>query len=359
MGLFGRGKAPDRALEELNAQGTQSSGVTDSLVDWYLNPDEASPVLESAVSSARRPTDIPEDLVDGGAHPILEGVQRAIADPMPAGPSQLPVRFEKPPLTDELVELKRQAKEALSQRLGMVLSDTSVSEDELHQLVIDGLADFLISVDTSSYSEQQLDQLGSELVDDVLGHGPIEPLLQDDLVSEIMVNGPDHVFVERAGRLFETSAKFDSDAHVRRVIDRIVARIGRRIDESSPMVDARLPDGSRVNAIIPPLARKFSKSALTEQDLVGYQTLTWDSVALLQAFVSGRMNVLISGGTGTGKTTLLNVCDDRRLGRAPPEPTARCATRISSAQRRGQRCHRDPRPRKERTAYAARPHRRR
>ena len=143
-------------------------------------------------------------------------------------------------------------------------------------------------------------------------------MLEDPLVTEIMVNGPNQVFVERAGKIYETNVRFESDAQVRRVIDRIVSRIGRRIDESSPMVDARLPDGSRVNAIIPPLAvdgpsitiRKFSKTALTEQDLVAYKTLTWESVGLLRAFVAGKLNMLISGGTGSGKTTLLNLCSN-------------------------------------------------
>ena len=218
----------------------------------------------------------------------------------------------------DLSELKKQAKDALTLRLGSLLSDSRVSEDELQEMVIQGLADVLLNQDTSAYSEAQLDQLGDELLHDILGHGPIEPLLEDPLVSEVMVNGPNQVFVERAGKIFETSAKFDSEEQVRRVIDRIVSRIGRRIDESSPMVDARLPDGSRVNAIIPPLAvdgssltiRKFSKQALTEQDLVDYGSLTWESVGLLRAFVSGKLNMLISGGTGSGKTTLLNVCSN-------------------------------------------------
>ena len=214
--------------------------------------------------------------------------------------------------------IRDRAKEALTVRLGGLLSDSSVSEDRLQELVIEGLADVLLNQDTSGYSEAQLDQLGDELLHDILGHGPIEPLLEDPLVSEIMVNGPNQVFVERAGKLFETSAKFESDAQVRRVIDRIVSRIGRRIDESSPMVDARLPDGSRVNAIIPPLAvdgssltiRKFGKKGLTEQDLVAYGTLSWESVGLLRAFVAGKLNMLVSGGTGSGKTTLLNVCSN-------------------------------------------------
>ena len=339
---------PDPAAPagEAGAPGAES-GITD-LVDWYLNPDAPSPMVDQAVDwvrsgnaagddgaaspavSAPAPelesldlnTPIPASPA-GEADPaneVLRGVQNAISEPLETEyvEGQLPVRFERPPLTEELSELKKQAKDALTLRLGSVLSDSAVSEDQLQEMVIEGLADVLLNQDTSGYSEAQLDQLGDELLHDILGHGPIEPLLEDPLVSEIMVNGPNQVFVERAGKIFETSAKFESDAQVRRVIDRIVSRIGRRIDESSPMVDARLPDGSRVNAIIPPLAvdgstltiRKFSKQALTEQDLVAYNTLTWESVGLLRAFVSGKLNMLISGGTGSGKTTLLNVCSN-------------------------------------------------
>jgi len=333
--------APAGAVEE-------GEGIND-LVDWYLNPDAPSPMVNqadgwtsdpslSASSDAQAPApppppppDVPDfdeiaieaarsQAPDDSARKVFEGVQNAISEPVETeyAAGQLPVRFERPPLTEELTELKHETKQALTKRLGSALSDTTVSEDHLQQMVIEGLADVLLNHDTSGYSEAQLDQLGDELLNDILGHGPIEPLLEDPLVSEIMVNGSNQVFVERGGRIFETSARFDNDAQVRRVIDRIVSRIGRRIDESSPMVDARLPDGSRVNAIIPPLAvdgptltiRKFSKQALTEQDLVAYNTLTWESVGLLRAFVSGKLNMLISGGTGSGKTTLLNVCSN-------------------------------------------------
>ena len=150
---------------------------------------------------------------------------------------------------------------------------------------------------------------------ELLSYGPIEPLLRDESVSEIMVNGPDQVWVERKGLLEETDVKFEDDDHVRRIIDRIVAPLGRRCDEASPMVDARLPDGSRVNAIIPPLSlvgpcvtiRKFSRDALTMQHMVQFGSVTPEVADFLGACVSGRLNVLVSGGTGSGKTTLLNV----------------------------------------------------
>ena len=337
--------------------GTGDRDITD-LVDWYLNPDAPSPMVDQALGWARNtggqpspgpqatppasarvapapgtaPTDHaiastatgttdPHALSSGPlAPPARAAMPSDEAASLPTSPpaEPQPVRFERQPLPKDLSELKKQAKDALTLRLGSLLSDSRVSEDELQEMVIQGLADVLLNQDTSAYSEAQLDQLGDELLHDILGHGPIEPLLEDPLVSEVMVNGPNQVFVERAGKIFETSAKFDSEEQVRRVIDRIVSRIGRRIDESSPMVDARLPDGSRVNAIIPPLAvdgssltiRKFSKQALTEQDLVDYGSLTWESVGLLRAFVSGKLNMLISGGTGSGKTTLLNVCSN-------------------------------------------------
>src|SRR5439155_17792654 len=142
----------------------------------------------------------------------------------------------------------------------------------------------------------------------------IQPLLHDDTVTEIMVNGPFQVYVERNGLLEETDIVFEDDDHVKRIIDRIVAPLGRRCDEASPMVDARLPDGSRVNAIIPPLSvkgpiltiRKFSREPLTIHDLIGFGTFTSQMADFLAASVRGRLSIVVSGGTGSGKTTLLN-----------------------------------------------------
>jgi pilus assembly protein CpaF len=150
---------------------------------------------------------------------------------------------------------------------------------------------------------------------DILGYGPLEPLLGDPEITEIMVNGPQTVYVERFGKIELTSTSFENDAHLRRIIDRIVAPIGRRVDEASPMVDARLPNGYRVNATIPPLSldgslltiRKFSASPFTAQDLISNGTLTANLVAFLRGCVEARVNTVVSGGTGSGKTTLLNV----------------------------------------------------
>jgi pilus assembly protein CpaF len=158
-------------------------------------------------------------------------------------------------------------------------------------------------------------QLVQDILDEIMGLGPLEPLLADSSISDILVNGPHQVYVERSGKLVKTEVNFSDDDHLMKIIDKIVSRVGRRIDESSPMVDARLPDGSRVNAIIPPLAldgpllsiRRFAVVPLTMHDLLDKRTLTPVLSQLLSAMVRAKMNILISGGTGTGKTTLLNV----------------------------------------------------
>jgi pilus assembly protein CpaF len=158
-------------------------------------------------------------------------------------------------------------------------------------------------------------QLVQDILDEIMGLGPLEGLLADPSVSDILVNGPHQVYVERNGKLVKTEVNFSDDEHLMKIIDKIVSRVGRRIDESSPMVDARLPDGSRVNAIIPPLAldgpllsiRRFAVVPLTMSDLLTKRTLTPALAQLLSAMVRAKMNILISGGTGTGKTTLLNV----------------------------------------------------
>ena len=159
------------------------------------------------------------------------------------------------------------------------------------------------------------EKIFTEILDEILAYGPLEPLLKDHTVSDILVNTYKDIYVERAGKIETTDARFKDDEHLMRIIDKIVSSVGRRIDESSPMVDARLPDGSRVNAIIPPLAldgpilsiRRFAVNPLELDDLIGFQTLTPEIAGLLKGIVKSRLNVVISGGTGSGKTTLLNV----------------------------------------------------
>ena len=180
---------------------------------------------------------------------------------------------------------------------------------------VEELVDEKLRLDRMPYSRQVRNRLVTEMADEILGYGPIEPLLHDPTVSEVMINRPDQVYCERFGRLELTEVQFRDNEHIRNVIDRIVTPLGRRVDESSPMVDARLPDGSRVNVILPPLAldgpvvtiRKFAADPYTAEDLVGFGTLTTGVSAFLAAAVKAKLNMLISGGTGSGKTTLLNV----------------------------------------------------
>ena len=218
------------------------------------------------------------------------------------------------PVLDALAELKLRAQQVLFSRLGARLYDSSLTEEQLRETVLEELTS-IIRQEPTPLTPAERQQVVTTLADDVLGYGPMQPFLADHDVTEIMVNGCDDIYVERSGRLHRTTARFVSDAHLRRVIDRIVSQIGRRIDESSPMVDARLPDGSRVNAIIPPLAvdgsvltvRKFAHDPYQADDLVAMGSFTAETVELLSACVRGRLNALVTGGTGTGKTTLLNV----------------------------------------------------
>jgi len=189
-----------------------------------------------------------------------------------------------------------------------------LNSETLHPIVeqtLDAKADALGL--TPPRMERQ--RLVQEVMDEILGFGPIEPLLQDPTVNEIMVNGPRQVYVERKGKLELAGVTFYDDAHVLHIIEKIVAPLGRRIDESQPMVDARLPDGSRINAIIPPLSlngpiltiRKFSKVPFGMEDLVGFGTLTTEMAEFINACVKSRLNIIVSGGTGSGKTTTLGV----------------------------------------------------
>lgn len=180
---------------------------------------------------------------------------------------------------------------------------------------IDELFNAILAEESMVLSRSERQRLFDAIVADILGFGPIEPLLEDDTVTEVMVNGPKNVFVERKGHITRANIAFDDDDHVLRVIDRIVAPLGRRVDESSPMVDARLPDGSRVNIVIRPIAlcgptitiRKFSKQPLTYQDLIRFGSMTPEIAEFLRGCVIAALNCVVSGGTGSGKTTLLNV----------------------------------------------------
>ncbi|WP_227878374.1 CpaF family protein [Arthrobacter dokdonensis] len=215
---------------------------------------------------------------------------------------------------DALAKLKQRAGEELFERMGVRLLDASLTEEALYELVQEELVR-VVEAEAILLTREERKRLIKEVTDDVIGYGPLQPLLDDNNVTEIMVNGPNMIYAEHKGKLTRTGVRFASEEHLRRVIERIVSKVGRRIDESSPLVDARLADGSRVNAVIPPLAvhgssltiRKFSTDPFQVHDLVQFGTLSPEMAELLDACVKGRLNIIVSGGTGTGKTTLLNV----------------------------------------------------
>jgi pilus assembly protein CpaF len=226
---------------------------------------------------------------------------------------------------DPLAALKKRVEDALLRRIGARLAEGEIKEEELRAFVERELGAVLMGEQTA-LSKSEREQFVSRLTDDLLGHGPMEQFLKDESVTEVMVSGLEPMYVERKGRLELTDVRFTSEAQLRQVIERIVGRVGRRIDESSPMVDARLPDGSRVNAIIPPLSvdgpaltiRKFSQRALTVKDLTDSGSLSQNAADMLSACVRGRLNILVTGGTGSGKTTMLNILssfipDDQRI----------------------------------------------
>ncbi|MBV8065021.1 MAG: CpaF family protein [Actinobacteria bacterium] len=212
---------------------------------------------------------------------------------------------------DPYADLKAKVHHACIAKLGPELfkEDASDLNDRVYRAVTEELA-----LNRTPLTREERKELVRELADDILGYGPLERFLRDDTVTEVMVNGPDRVYVERGGKIELTSARFIDDAHLLRIIEKIVSQIGRRVDEASPMVDARLPDGSRVNAIIPPLAltgptltvRKFAREPYTINDLISFSTLSPRAAQFFGACVKGKLNVLIAGGTGTGKTTTLN-----------------------------------------------------
>jgi len=243
----------------------------------------------------------------------------------PAPPESLPVpaasglrRLVRAEDTDVKADpfghLKLRATHALFARLGTRLYDSSLSEEQLTAFVRQELGQ-VVDEERAPLTTGERQRLVDEICHDVLGYGPLQQFLDDPAVTEVMVNAEHAIYVERAGKLHRTAARFLSEEHLRRVIEKIVSQVGRRIDESSPMVDARLPDGSRVNAVIPPLSvdgpsltiRKFAKEPYGVDNLVAFGTLSPQIADLLSACVTGRLNILVSGGTGSGKTTLLNV----------------------------------------------------
>ncbi|MHB1455135.1 MAG: CpaF family protein [Saccharofermentanales bacterium] len=220
---------------------------------------------------------------------------------------------------DEYRELKDKAHkgviEVVNKKIGErgqgnLLTAGGARNEEIYKLIEEVVESQAVNINRTERTK-----ITNELYDEVMGYGPLEPLLKDDAVSEIMVNGPNLVYIEKAGKLFLSDVVFRNNEHVMNIIDRIVSSIGRHVDESSPMVDARLADGSRVNVIIPPLSlvgpvitiRKFSRKPMTDKDLIRYGSISLKALSFLEACVRGKMNIVVSGGTGSGKTTLLNV----------------------------------------------------
>src|SRR6188472_490524 len=222
-------------------------------------------------------------------------------------------RVRKPD-NDAFRELKATVHNRLVTQLGPKLYDANLTQGELERMVRGALQEAMQDDDVILTPADRT-RVAQEIADDILGYGPIEPFLRDPDLTEVMVNGCDDIWIERGGRLQKVEGRFSDEQHLRRTIDKIVSRIGRRVDESSPMVDARLPDGSRVNAVIPPLAidgslltiRKFSADPYTSDDLVAFGTYSARTADFLSACVRGKLNIIVSGSTGAGKTTTLNV----------------------------------------------------
>jgi pilus assembly protein CpaF len=234
-------------------------------------------------------------------------------------------RLAKAQMKDRIADVRSRVQERLVEVLGPSLYDATLSDTELEGLVHQRLRELLDEEDVALSAQEKL-LIVRQIGDSVLGLGPLEPFVRDPDVTEIMVNGWDTIYVERAGKLYWSGTKFHDEGQLRRTIDKIVGKVGRRIDEASPYVDARLPDGSRVNAIIPPLSldgpaltiRKFAADPYQAEDLVQFGTMTTPVVDFLESCVRGKINIMVSGGTGAGKTTTLNVLssfipDDERI----------------------------------------------
>jgi len=221
--------------------------------------------------------------------------------------------FRKDAIVPQYQDLKFALHRKLLDRID--LESLSTMPEDRAKIEIRAAITSLVDEEKAPLSLTEKERVITEVLDEVFGLGPLEPLLRDSTISDILVTTPHMVYIERAGKLYETPVQFKDDKHLLRIIEKIVSRIGRRIDESSPMVDARLADGSRVNAVIPPLAvdgpllsiRRFGRSPLQPADLLANLTLTDGILLLLEAAVKARLNIVISGGTGSGKTTLLNV----------------------------------------------------
>ncbi len=244
----------------------------------------------------------------------MDSTQRRVMRGIPPRFEAQPARKDPGMAGDEYYEVKTRIHDRLIDLIDLSLLDSldpAALSAEIGRLVEKLLREEFVQ---TPLNQGERERLIGEVQDEMLGLGPLEPFLKDPTVNDILVNSYRQIYVERSGKLVLTGSRFKDNSHLKKIIDRIVSRVGRRVDESSPMVDARLPDGSRVNAIIPPLAidgpalsiRKFSKEKLTAQDLINFKAITPDIAEVLNGIVKARLNILISGGTGTGKTTMLN-----------------------------------------------------
>jgi pilus assembly protein CpaF len=228
----------------------------------------------------------------------------------------MPARRVVPPGVMQQKDTYSDLKTRVQNRLLAELDPTTdITHTNEVRSTIQDLFEQVLAEENIVLSRPERQRLFEQISAEILGYGPIQPLLEDDTITEVMVNGARNIYIERAGKIVRVPVAFESDEHVMRVIDRIVAPLGRRIDESSPYVDARLPDGSRVNAIIPPISlvgpvltvRKFARNPITLEQLIEFGTITPEALQFLKACVESRLNLVISGGTGSGKTTLLNI----------------------------------------------------
>src|SRR2546423_1664188 len=283
-----------KRIERVNSTGDVQASPTAPVTPVGRAPLGPAPVPPTAPPSGRRP-DQPES---SGPTRNLDGIAAL----------RRPVKSD----SDQFTELRSRVQDKLIAEIGPNVDFTQTHE---MRKKIQQLFDAILDAEGTQLTRADRVRLFEQVVADILGFGPIQPLLDDDSISEVMVNGPKQVYIERKGKLLRTEVTFQNDEHVMRVIDRIISPLGRRCDEASPMVDARLPDGSRVNAIIPPISlvgpvitiRKFSREPLTMQNLVQFGSMTPEVADFLGYCVQGCLNVLVSGGTGSGKTTLLNV----------------------------------------------------
>ncbi len=302
----------------------------------------------------------------------VSGPVPAITSPLNPAPSPVETVKEPDPAQEQFEALKRHIHTRLVDRLDM--NRVSEIDPKLLRHEIRGVVEQLCDTENPLLNRNERQRLINEILDETFGFGPLELLLKDEKIGDIMINGPKKIYVEKEGRILRSEVVFRDSDHLLQIIDRIVSRVGRRVDETSPMVDARLPDGSRFNAIIPPLAldgpvvtiRMFGSRPLSKDDLLRFKAFTPEMLVLMEGAMKARLNVIISGGTGSGKTTLLNTLssfiqpdhrvitiEDAAELQLQQDHVVRLETRPANIE--GRVRHNGDRPRKERAANAARP----